>query len=87
MASAVRKTSGGSTGRVRLPVELRAFWAASLAVFALTFVVGWLKWRAGLSRYNWDPLSDPLFGDLMEYPGTYQLLHSAAFFFNVEGKP
>jgi len=87
MASAVRKTSGGSTGRVRLPVELRAFWAASLAVFALTFVVGWLKWRAGLSRYNWDPLSDPLFGDLTEYPGTYQLLHSAAFFFNVEGKP
>jgi len=76
-----------ASGRVRLPPELRAFWVASLATFALTFVVGWLKWRAGLSRYNWDPLSDPLFGDLMEYPGTYKLLHSAAFFFNVAGNP
>jgi hypothetical protein len=70
-----------------LPVELRAFWVASLTGFALAFVVGWLKYRAGQSVYNWDPLSDPLFGDLMEYPGTYQLLHSAAFFFNVAGKP
>jgi hypothetical protein len=87
MANGARETAGGTAGRVRLPVELRAFWAASLTVFALTFVVGWLKWRAGLSRYNWDPLSDPLFGDLMEYPGTYKLLHSAAFFFNVAGKP
>jgi len=83
MANEAREASG----RVRLPPELRAFWVASLATFALTFVVGWLKWRAGLSRYNWDPLSDPLFGDLMEYPGTYQLLHSAAFFFNVAGNP
>jgi hypothetical protein len=74
-------------GRMRLPRELRTFWAVSLAVFALAFVVGWLKWHAGESRYNWDPLSDPLFGDLMEYPGTYTLLHSAAFFFNVAGKP
>ena len=83
MANEAREASG----RVRLPPELRAFWVASLATFALTFVVGWLKWRAGLSRYNWDPLSDPLFGDLMEYPGTYKLLHSAAFFFNVAGNP
>jgi hypothetical protein len=34
---------------MRLPVELRAFWVASLAAFALTFVVGWLKYRAGQS--------------------------------------
>jgi hypothetical protein len=73
--------------RTRLPPELRAFWIASLVGFALAFVIGWLKWRAGESRYNWDPLSDPLFGDLMEYPGTYQLLHTAAFFFNVAGNP
>ena len=79
------RAAGG--GRVRLPVEMRAFWVASLAAFALTFVVGWLKWRAGQLRYNWDPLSDPLYGDLMEYPGTYRLLHTAAFFFNVSGKP
>lgn len=88
MANGVRETAvraGG--GRVRLPAEVRAFWAVSLAAFALTFVVGWLKWRAGQSVYNWDPLSDPLYGDLMEYPGTYKLLHTAAFFFNVAGKP
>jgi len=91
MAIRVRESANRASeskgGRARLPAELRAFWAASLAVFALTFVVGWMKWRAGLSRYNWDPLSDPLFGDLMEYPGTYKLLHTAAFFFNVAGKP
>jgi hypothetical protein len=72
---------------IALPRPLRVFWAASLAAFALMFVVGWLKWRAGVSRYNWDPLSDPQFGDLMEYPGTYKLLHTAAFFFNVPDHP
>ncbi|MGA1980850.1 MAG: glycosyltransferase family 87 protein [Acidobacteriaceae bacterium] len=90
MENEARETAGEAgraRGRVRLPAELRAFWVASLAVFALAFLVGWLKWRAGLSQYNWDPLSDPLFGDLMEYPGTYKLLHSAAFFFDVAGNP
>jgi len=77
----------GAGGRVRLPRELRAFWIASLAAFALTFVVGWLKYRSGISRYNWDPLSDPLFGDLMEYPATYSLLHTSAFFFNFAEHP
>ena len=33
------------------------------------------------------PAGDPLFGDLMEYPGTYQWLHTAAFFFNVTARP
>ena len=37
--------------------------------------------------FNWDPLSDRLFVDLMEYPGTYTLLHTTAFFFNVAGHP
>jgi hypothetical protein len=90
MENEARETAGGAgrtRGRVRLPAELRAFWVASLAAFALAFLVGWLKWRAGMSQYNWDPLSDPLFGDLMEYPGTYKLLHTAAFFFNVAGNP
>jgi hypothetical protein len=91
MATRVQESSA-STGephraRVRLPAELRAFWIASLVGFALAFVVGWLKWRAGQTQYNWDPLTDPLYGDLMEYPGTYTLLHTAAFFFNVAGKP
>jgi hypothetical protein len=72
---------------MRLPVELRAFWVASLAAFALTFVVGWLKYRAGQSWFNWDPLSDPLFGDFDQYYGVYTLLHTATFFFNAEGWP
>jgi hypothetical protein len=72
---------------MRLPVELRAFWVASLAAFALTFVVGWLKYRAGQNWYNWDPLSDPLFGDFDQYYGVYTLLHTAAFFFNFPGQP
>ena len=56
-------------------------------VFGLTLAVAWVEYRAGVSRYNWDPLSDSLFGDLMEYPGTYRWLHTAAFFFNVTGRP
>ena len=73
--------------RLRLPGELRAFWWASLIVLALTVVVGWLKYRAGTSPYNWNPLSDHLFYDLSEYPGTYTLLHTGAFFNNVAGRP
>jgi hypothetical protein len=72
---------------LRLPRELRAFWIASAIGFALAFIVGWFKWRSGLSVYNWDPLSDLRFGDLLEYPGTYVLLHTRAFFFNVDGRP
>ena len=90
MANQAREMAGGAgraRGRMRLPVELRAFWVASLAAFVLTFVVGWLKYRAGQSWYNWDPLSDPLFGDFDQYHGTYTLLHTAAFFFNEAGRP
>jgi hypothetical protein len=74
-------------GRVRLSALLRSFWAWSGVVFGLTLAVAWVEYRLGVSRYNWDPLSDPLFGDLMEYPGTYRWLHTAAFFFNVTGRP
>jgi len=66
---------------------MRAFWIASLMVLALTVVVGWLKYREGTSPYNWYPLSDRLFFDLSEYPGTYTLLHTSAFFNNVAGNP
>jgi len=72
---------------MKLPRELRGFWIASLAGLALTFVVGWLKWRAGMSHFNWDPLSDPLFADMMEYRASYGLLHTAAFFFNFPVHP
>jgi hypothetical protein len=77
-----RPVAGG-----RLPRELRLFWLCSFIAFVLTILVGWLKYHAGQSRYNWDPLSDPLFGDLDEHNGTYTLLHQASFFFNVEGQP
>ena len=72
---------------LRLPRELRLFWIASAIGVVLAVIVGWFKWRSGQSIYNWYPLSDPLFGDLLEYPGTYALLHTRAFFFNVAGKP
>lgn len=73
--------------QVRLPRELVTFWAASLAVVALTILVGWLKYRTGANRFNWNPLSDLAFGDMMEYPGTYHLLHSSAFFNNFDDRP
>jgi hypothetical protein len=76
-----------TAGRLRLPRELRAFWLASAIGLGLTLLVGWVKWRAGVSQYNWDPLSDPWMGDLLEYPGTFALLHARAFFFNVAGAP
>jgi hypothetical protein len=79
--------AAGRAGRVPLPPELRAFWIVSVIGFALTFVVGWLKWHAGEGRFNWDPLSDRIFFDLNEYPGTYTLLHSRAFFFNFTDHP
>lgn len=76
-----------AAGPTRLPRELRAFWILSAIAFGLAFVVGWFKWRAGMLQPNWDPLSDPRFGDLLEYPGTYALLHTRAFFFNVAQRP
>jgi hypothetical protein len=80
-------TSGEAQVAARLPRELRAFWIASVATITVAVLVGWLKWRAGESFFNWYPLSDPRFGDLLEYPGTYALLHTRAFFFNLTGRP
>lgn len=73
--------------RRRLPREMRVFWAAWVVVLMLTAVVCWQKYRAGTSPYNWNPLCGPVFYDLEEYPGTYTLLHTPAFFFNVPDKP
>jgi hypothetical protein len=89
MANRAQERSGCAVadGLIRLPALLRSLWAWSAVVFGLTLVVAWVEYRAGISRYNWDPLSDPLFGDLMEYPGTYQWLHTAAFFINVTARP
>ncbi|HEY5055002.1 MAG TPA: glycosyltransferase family 87 protein [Acidobacteriaceae bacterium] len=72
---------------MRLPAEMRAFWLGTLVVLLLTLAAGWVKYREGTSPYNWNPLSDRLFFDLDEYPGTYTLLHSSAFFNNIPDKP
>ena len=72
---------------VPLPSEMRAFLWATLVGVALAVVLGWLKYKAGESIYNWYPLSDPLFGDLMEYRAEYSLLHSAGFFFSAAAHP
>ena len=74
-------------GRVRLPDLLRQFWAWSAVVFGLTLAVAWVECRAGYTAVNYNPLEFPLFGDLMEYPGTYQWLHTSVFFFNVTARP
>ncbi|MGP8259514.1 MAG: glycosyltransferase family 87 protein [Acidobacteriaceae bacterium] len=91
MTIKARKTSelahAATGGQVRLPALLRSFWLWSGVVFGLTIAVAWVEYRAGYTALNYNPLGDPLFGDLMEYPGTYQWLHTTAFFFNVPGAP
>jgi glycosyl transferase family 87 len=72
---------------LRLPAEMRVFWLGTLVVLILTLLAGWVKYREGTSPYNWNPLSDRLFFDLDEYPGTYTFLHTAAFFNNIPDKP
>ncbi len=65
-----------------LPKGLVVFWALILATIMLSVVVAILGHQAHRPDTQWDPFSDPLLGDLMEYPATYQSLHSAAFFSN-----
>jgi hypothetical protein len=91
MANGARETAGeaegvGARGSVPLPKLLRSYWAWSAVVFGLTLVVAWLEFRAGFPRNRWDPLA-AWFLDLNEYLGTYKLLHTAAFFFNVQVSP
>jgi hypothetical protein len=92
MAIKVRETSEAEieVARVRerttLPRLLRRFWTWSATTFGMTLVLAWVEFRAGFSTGRWDPLLAP-FIDLKEYPGTYRLLHTAAFFFNVPGNP
>jgi hypothetical protein len=68
-----------ASGRVPLPRVLRMFWVGSVIVFVLMVVVAWLEYKAGFDWYRWNPWSR-WFLDLQEYPGTYKLLHTAAFF-------
>lgn len=62
-----------------LPRVLRIFWAGSVIAFGLMFLIAWLWARAGVVRVGWDPLGDPLFGDLLENIPSFRLVHTAAF--------
>jgi hypothetical protein len=83
---AAERVPAGVLPRTPLPRLLRLFWAWSAGAFGLTLMLAWIEFRAGFSSGRWDPLMIP-FIDLKEYPGTYRLLHTAAFFFNVPGHP
>jgi glycosyl transferase family 87 len=66
--------------RVPLPRVLRWFWIGSVIAFALTLLVSYLEFRAGMNRYRWIPFDTPYFRDLIEDIPTFRLLHTATFF-------
>ena len=68
--------------RVPLPQAVRVFWVGAFLLFGLALAVAAIGSHAGSPKTQWDAWSDPLLGDLMEYPGTYRLLHSKSFFDN-----
>ena len=65
-----------------LPRSIVVFWVMTLSTLLLSLAVAASGRYRHLAQTAWDPLSDPLLGDLLEYPATYQLLHKAAFFDN-----
>jgi hypothetical protein len=74
------RSAQAERGTVPLPKALRWFWAASAVAAALTPVVAWLEWRAGMTKEYWDPLQYPMFWDLLGYVPTFRLLHASSFF-------
>lgn len=69
-------------GSNSLPKSISVLWATCLATLLLGLVIAAWGRHRHLTQTAWDPFSDPLLGDLLEYPATYQLLHQAAFFDN-----
>jgi hypothetical protein len=67
-------------GRIPLPKVLRWFWIGSVGAFALTLLVSYLEFRAGMNRYRWTGFDTPYFRDLLEDAPTIRLLHTSAFF-------
>jgi hypothetical protein len=63
-----------------LPNALRWFWIGSAIAFALTLLVSFLEFRAGMNLYRWSGFDTPYFRDLIEDVPTFRLLHTAAFF-------
>ncbi len=70
-----------------LPRVLRGFWMGCALLFALMFLVGYGRYRAGAPPAHYNPLGTVHFSDLMEYVPTYRLLHTAAFFHNPVTNP
>ena len=73
--------------RAALPRSLRVFWAGAALGSVLMFVVAGFKAHLGMPRDSWNPLCDPLFGDLLEYVPTLRLVHTAAFWGNPVTSP
>lgn len=61
--------------------ELRRFWVGSVVLFVLMFLLQQAERLAGFPREFYYFLNK-WFTDLMEYPGTFKLLHTAAFYRN-----
>ncbi len=70
-----------------MPRVLRRYWIASAVAFGSMVVVGFVRWRAGASVPQYNPLSGKAFPDLLEYLPTFRLLHTAAFFQNPVTSP
>jgi hypothetical protein len=75
----VSKSVNGKGG-MPLPKILRWFWIGSVGGFALTLLVAYLEYRAGMNRYRWSGFDTPYFRDLLQDAPTFRLLHTAAFF-------
>ena len=82
--SPARERAGGKAPSQThvLPRDVQVFWYLYLAALVASVLIAIAMRQMGLPQTRWNPLSDPLMGDLMEYPGTFQLLHTAAFFDN-----
>ena len=63
-----------------LPKTLRYFWAGSAGLIALTLIVAWVKYCAGVWWGLWIPLVDTRYSDLTMLLPVYRHLHSTAFY-------
>jgi len=69
-----------SLPRCSLPSLLRMFWVGSVAAFGLMLLVAYIEYRMGFKQPHYNPLGGPRYEDLMEFPPTFRLLHTAGFF-------
>lgn len=74
-------------GGMPLPKVLRWFWIGSAIAFALTLLISFLEFRAGMNLYRWSGFDTPYFRDLIEDLPTFRLLHTATFFDPANSSP